>query len=79
MKYMAKVVEKLSIFKMTRASYSYYQKQIHTDRDEPLIAEARGEAKSLSGEHRPKHRRLYSYWFITARFEEQINKKPPNR
>ena len=48
MKYMDKVVEKLSIFKMTkeeRASYSYYQKQLHTDHDELQAAEARGRTK----------------------------------
>ena len=46
--YMAQVAEKLSILKMTkeeRASYSYYQKQLHTDRDELIAAEARGEAR----------------------------------
>ena len=46
--YMAQVAEKLSILKMTkeeRALYSYYQKQIHIDRDELHAAEARGEAK----------------------------------
>ena len=49
--YMAQVAEKLSILKMTkeeRARYSYYQKQIHTDRDELIAAEARGEARGIT-------------------------------
>ena len=48
--YMAQVAEKLSILKMTkeeRARYSYYQKQLHTDRDELHAAEARGKEQGL--------------------------------
>ena len=48
--YMAQVADKLSILKMTkeeRATYSYYQKQLHTDRDELIAAEARGEARGI--------------------------------
>ena len=43
--YMVQVAEKLSILKMTpeeRANYSYYQKKLHSDRDELAAAEARG-------------------------------------
>ena len=46
--YMVQVAEKLSILKMTpeeRASYSYYQKKLYSDRDELQAAEARGIAE----------------------------------
>ena len=46
--YMKQVTEKLSILQMTkeeRANYSYYQKQLHTDRDNLQAAEARGEER----------------------------------
>lgn len=55
--YMAQVAEKLSILKMTpeeRASYSYYQKKLHSDRDELQAAEARGEAKEREKNTREK-------------------------
>ena len=46
--YMQRVADKLSILKMTpeeRESYSYYMKQIYSDRDELQAAETRGEIK----------------------------------
>ena len=49
--YMVQVAEKLSILKMTpeeRASYSYYQKKLYSDRDELQAAEARGIAEGLA-------------------------------
>ena len=69
--YMAQVAEKLSILKMTkeeRASYSYYQKQLHTDRDELIAAEVRGEAR---GEARGKAEGL-SQGKTEGKLEEKI-------
>jgi predicted transposase/invertase (TIGR01784 family) len=46
--YMTQVAEKLSILKMTkeeREKYSFYQKKLHSDRDELQTAEARGRAQ----------------------------------
>ena len=48
--YMLQVAEKLSILKMSpeeRANYSYYQKKLHSDRDELVAAEARGIEKGI--------------------------------
>lgn len=48
--YMSQVADKLSILKMTseeRAKYSYYQKKLHSDRDELQAAEARGLEKGI--------------------------------
>jgi predicted transposase/invertase (TIGR01784 family) len=48
--YMTQVAEKLSILKMTseeRASYSYYQKQLYSDRDELQAAESRGREEGV--------------------------------
>jgi predicted transposase/invertase (TIGR01784 family) len=59
--YMQRVADKLSILKMTpaeRDSYSYYLKQIYSDRDELQAAEVRGVEKGREEERKKSEEKL---------------------